>query len=76
MQKTYSVSYQYTDSDVITDIAGLIGDGVNPEMPGHRWFIEEDGTRHEIPFTNCIFKFSKERTENIAESNAQKAKEQ
>lgn len=58
----YSVEYRAFGATQWSKLTDLIADGVVPESP-HRFFIDKDGVRYEIPFTNVEFKFAKERME-------------
>lgn len=56
-------------------IPNLVGDGVCPDMP-HRFFVDKDGVKVEVPVERTVFHFSKERAELIAQREAQRAAEE
>ncbi len=58
--------------EVLEDV---IADGIAESLP-HRFFVVSTGERYEIPATDMVFHFSKERGEMIAAVNAAKGKEQ
>lgn len=69
----YAVEYRPFGSLVwIGPISRVVADGFIPEAP-HRFFIDADGQRFEIPFTNVEFRFSKERQLAVNEQAKAKA---
>ena len=64
----YEVSYKKVDSHIWNNIKKVKGDLIISELPNTRILILEDETRIEIPLTDMMFKFSKERFYRIKEN--------
>lgn len=65
-QITYTVKYKHRLRLFWRTIRNVTADGVADGMP-HRYFVRDDGSRVEIPFMHCRFKFGKERDQIIRE---------
>ena len=72
----YTVEFKNVDSvkPKWDSIKNIIADGfLDENLKSVRFFLLNDNTRYEIPTSNIIFRFSKERQELI-EENAKEAK--
>ncbi len=65
----YTVTFHGKNTGLLKNI---VADGVMNNMP-HRFFVDFDGVRFEVPVDGNEFTFSKERTKQIQEHDAERA---
>lgn len=64
----YSVSFKKIGSDRWEKIENIVADGYISDIPNVanvRWFVVESGERVEISFSDMIFRFSRDRNNEI-----------